>query len=421
MGVPRKPIAGVQPKMSLAMEHAASSDYPIKDIPFFSRLSADRREILKRHVTICRFTAGESIIEEGRANPGRFYIVLEGEAALCNRGRDFTTHAMADYEIARRQKDEIFGAISFLDRKSFSSSVRAKTPLMVAVLDFSQAELSAESRKLRAYVVGELRRELAHELRHSIANRVGSLQQEAEFARYKNAVGRIVVTTLSLLSAYTLLLSILPQFMLALTVNFAISPFIIVLFAAVMGPVIWHSGFPLSFFGLQTANWRYAVGFSVLVSLAFIAAGAGLKLLLIHTTETFSSLSLFGVADVRENMHQVMMSPLYWVAVALYLVLTPIQEFVARSCLQAPLYAFLSAPAFWRHTWSILVSNLVFAAAHSHISFAFAIAAFIPGLFWGWIFARTNSLIAAAVSHFMIGGAGIFLFGIEEVVAKLAG
>jgi CRP-like cAMP-binding protein len=239
--VPRKAIAGVQPIMGLAMERAASNDDPIKDIPFFSRLPADRCEILKQHMTICRFTAGESIIEEGTANPGRLYIVLEGEAALCNRGRDFTTHALADYEIARRQKDEIFGAISFLDRKSFSSSARAKTPLIVAVLDFSQVELSAESRKLRAYVVGELRRELANELRHSIANRVGSLQQEAEFARYKNAVGRIVVTTLSLLSVYTLLLSILPQFMLALTVNFAISPFIIILFAAVMGFMSLHS------------------------------------------------------------------------------------------------------------------------------------------------------------------------------------
>lgn len=70
---------------------------------------------------------------------------------------------------------------------------------------------------------------------------------------------RIVVTTLSLLSAYTLLLSILPQFMVALTVNFAISPFIIVMFAAVMGPVILCSGFPRSFFGPQTSNWKSAL------------------------------------------------------------------------------------------------------------------------------------------------------------------
>ncbi len=74
-------------------------------------------------------------------------------------------------------------------------------------------------RKLRAAVVAELRRQLTSDLRLSIADRLGSLQQEAEFARYKNAVGRIVVTTLAILSFYTLLLSLLPQFMVALTVT----------------------------------------------------------------------------------------------------------------------------------------------------------------------------------------------------------
>jgi hypothetical protein len=159
-------------------------------------------------------------------------------------------------------------------------------------------------------------------------------------------VGRIAVTASSLLSLYTLLLSVLPQFTPAPTVNFAISPFIITMFAAVMGPVTLYSGFPRSFFGLQTANWKSALAFSVLVSLAFIAAGAALKLILIHTTETFSSLSLFGADDVRENMHQVMMSPLYWLQVGLYLVLTPLQEFVARCCtgemfLRRSFYPFL--------------------------------------------------------------------------------
>ncbi len=401
------------------MEAASISAFPGADVRLFARLPQERREALERHMSVRRFAAGERVVEEGEANPGRLYVVLEGEAALCNLGKSMSTHIMAEYETGTRGKHEAIGAISFLDGEPFSCSVIAKSPLTLAVLDFSGGELSPASRKLKASLVAELRRQLTSELRHSIAHRLDSLQNEAEFARYKNAVGRIVVTTLSLLSFYTLLLSILPSFMVALTVNFAISPFIIALFAAVMGPVIWYSGFPHSFFGLQTANWKSALTFSVLVSLAFIAFGAGVKLLLIHTTQAFSPLSLFGVADVRENMHQVMTSSLYWIAVGLYLVLTPIQEFVARCCLQAPLFAFLNGTTVWRHVWSILVSNLVFAAAHSHISFAFAIAAFVPGLFWGWIFARTNSLIAAAASHFMIGGAGIFLFGIEEVIAKL--
>jgi membrane protease YdiL (CAAX protease family) len=55
-----------------------------------------------------------------------------------------------------------------------------------------------------------------------------------------------------------------------------------------------------------------------------------------------------------------------------------------------------------------------------HISLTFALAAFMPGLFWGYVFARTNSLLAASVSHVLIGGAGIFVFGIEEFIHRLA-
>jgi CRP-like cAMP-binding protein len=401
------------------MDAVSISKFNAEDVPFFAQLPLERREALEQHISIRSFAAGEHVLEEGEANPGRLYAVLEGEAGLCNRAKSVSTGTMAEYETGSRGKHEIIGAISFLDGEPFSSGVLAKTPLTLAVLDFSGADLSPASRKLKAAVVAGLRRDLTSELRHSIMSHVDSVQNEAEFARYKSAVSRIVVTTLTLLSFYTLLLGLLPQFTMALTVNFAITPFIIAVFAGVMGPVIAYSGFPPPFFGLQTANWKAALGFSVLASLGFIAAGAVLKLILIHTTQTFASLSLFGVADVRQDMHQVMMSPLYWVAVGLYLILTPLQEFVARCCLQAPLFAFLNGTLFWRHVWSILVSNLVFAAAHSHISFTFAVAAFIPGLFWGWIFARTNSLIAASASHFMIGGAGIFLFGIEEIIAKL--
>jgi membrane protease YdiL (CAAX protease family) len=400
---------------------AATPRLMLSAIPVFARLAGDRWDTLEGHLAVVSHAPGDRVVEEGQDNPGRFYIVLEGEAAICNRGRSVIDGEVADFEIEVRRKHEILGAISFLDGRPFSSTIMAKTPLTLAVVDFAAPDCSVASRRLRASIVSELRQQLATDLRSLIAGRLESLRMESDFARYKNAVGRIVVTTLSLLSFYTLALSALPKFELALEVNFAISPFIIAFFAVVLGPVILRSGFPPSFFGIQTANWRGALGFSVLVSLAFIATGAALKLILIHTTESFSHLSLFGVADVKVNMHQVMMSPFYWLAVGLYLVLTPIQEFVARCCLQAPLHAFITGSEPRRLVWSILVSNLVFAAAHSHISFAFAIAAFVPGIFWGWIFARTNSLIAASASHFMIGGAGIFLFGIEDVVAAIAG
>lgn len=403
------------------MDAALASKLWIEDIPLFSGLPRRLWRELERRVAIVSFAAGEWVLREGEQNPGRLYIVLDGEASISKSGRSLSTGRATDYEIAVRRKNEVFGEISFLDGQPASSGVVARTPLTLAVLDCTTCDATPLTRQLRVSIIGALRGQLAAELRESIADRLGTVQSAAEFSRYQTAIGRIVVTTLSLLSFYTLLVGALPKFEHAIEVNFAISPFIISFFAIVLGPVILRSGFPPAFFGLQTANWKDAVEFSALASLAFIGAAVALKWTLIHTTHEFSHLSIFSFADLRMTEKQVMISPLYWAAVGLYLVLTPIQEFVARCCLQAPLHAFLPGGNFSRHLWSILVSNLVFAAAHSHISFAFALAAFIPGIFWGWIFARTNSLLAASVSHFAIGGAGIFLFGIEEFIATLTG
>jgi hypothetical protein len=178
----------------------------------------------------------------------------------------------------------------------------------------------------------------------------GALDTRRE--RLTALIGRIAVTALTLMSLYALLLSALPKAAAALTVKFAITPLIITISAAVMGPMVLCSGFPRSFFGLQTDNWKSVLAFSVLPSLAFLAATASLKLALIHTTETFSSCSLFQAMFAKTSTR----SPL-WVALGLYLALAPLQEFVVRCCLQAPLHAFLSGTKHGR-VWSILVSDL---------------------------------------------------------------
>jgi hypothetical protein len=208
---------------------------------------------------------------------------------------------------------------------------------------------------------------------------LGALDTSSE--RLTALIGWIAVTAQTLMSLYTPFVSALPKAAAVLPVTSAVTPFVITISAAVMGPVVLCSGFPRSFVGLQTDNWKSALAFSVLVSLAFLAAAASLKLALIHTTETFSSCSLFQAMFAKTCTR----SPL-WVALGLYLALAPLQEFVVRRCLQAPLHAFLSGTGH-RRVWSILVSDLVFSAAHAHISILFAAAAFIPGLLWGWIFA----------------------------------
>ena len=97
-----------------------------------------------------------------------------------------------------------------------------------------------------------------------------------------------------------------------------------------------------------------------------------------------------------------------------YAVFCPVQELIGRCGAQAPIYAFLQGSEKQRHLISILTSNLLFAASHSHLNAAFMLVTFLPGLFWGWLFARHKSLIGVSISHIVIGGYALFALGLEE-------
>ena len=388
--------------------------------PLFSSLSRQQIRLVLPHIKHKRFNSGRVILQEGTKNPGKIYIIMEGQVALTKEGLSPLESLPTCYELGILCRGEIFGEMSFVDGKPSAVSFMAKSETVVAVVDLSGSRRRSTTRRLRDVVANKLRHHLTRHADESMTLRVNTLQLENEFSAYRNGVGHIVVATLCLLSFYTLTLSFLPSFKSLAHANFALTPVVILLFGLCFVPIIATSGFPLRFFGLRFDNWRPALAYSLRASLFFLALFVAAKWVLISTSDSLAGVPLIDSADVEVGGHSVQMTSWYWLALAIYLLLTPMQEFVARSGIQAPLYAFLHGSELKRRWFSILASNLVFAAAHAHISLAFAIAAFLPGMLWGWIFAQTNSLLAATASHLLIGGMGMFLFGIEGVVSRLS-
>jgi membrane protease YdiL (CAAX protease family)/CRP-like cAMP-binding protein len=388
--------------------------------PLFSSLSRQQIRLVFPHIKHKRFNSGRVILQEGTKNPGKIYIIMEGQVALTKEGLSPLESLPTCYELGILCRGEIFGEMSFVDGKPSAVSFMAKSETVVAVVDLSGSRRRSTTRRLHDVVANKLRHHLTRHADESMTLRVNTLQLENEFSAYRNGVGHIVVATLCLLSFYTLTLSFLPSFKSLAHANFALTPLVVLLFGLCFVPIIATSGFPLRFFGLRFDNWRPALAYSLRASLFFLALFVAAKWVLISTSDSLTGVPLIDSADVEVSGHPVQTTAWYWLALAIYLLLTPMQEFVARSGIQAPLYAFLHGSELKRRWFSILASNLVFAAAHAHISLAFAIAAFLPGMLWGWIFARTNSLLAATASHLLIGGMGMFLFGIEGVVSRLS-
>jgi CRP-like cAMP-binding protein len=385
----------------------------------FSSLSRQQLRLVLPHVKFKKYKHGRVLLGEGANNPGKIYIILDGQISIMKQGVSPMESRPEDYELATLHQGEIFGEVSFVDGKPSSVSFQAKTDVSVAIADLSASRRRKTVRRVREIVAERLRGHIGKQAHESVALRMSGLRLESQLAAYRGGVGHLVITTLCLFSFYTLALSFMPAFKNETHANFALSPLIILLFALTFFPVVATSGFPARFFGLQLDNWRPALALSVRASLLFLLAFALVKWLLISTSPSFAGVPFIGAAEVDVGGEAGSYGVRYWLALAIYLLLTPMQEFVARSGVQAPLYAFLHGSEAKRRWFSIVASNLVFTAGHAHISLTFAMAAFLPGMLWGWLFAKTNSLFAAAVSHLIVGGAGLFFLGIEGVISRL--
>ena len=103
-------------------------------------------------------------------------------------------------------------------------------------------------------------------------------------------------------------------------------------------------------------------------------------------------------------------------AMVMYAIHAPLQEFVVRVGMQGALQHFITTTP-GRPNWNaIVITNVVFAANHTYIGFWFCVAAFLPGLFWGYLFARQRSWIGVSVSHVAVGLWVLFALGLHAFI-----
>ncbi|MDQ8167516.1 MAG: CPBP family intramembrane metalloprotease [Gemmatimonadota bacterium] len=143
-----------------------------------------------------------------------------------------------------------------------------------------------------------------------------------------------------------------------------------------------------------------------------------LKLLAMKTMPALRDTPLIDIRGVYAfGLHEFNLW-LYIVLVVTYIVTAPAQEFFARSGLQASLDMLVPSEA--KTNWTAIVgANLFFSSAHAYLSLEFAIATFIPGMFWGWLFHKQRSLVGVSVSHAVIGLWIFFVLNFRTVLNAL--
>ena len=163
-----------------------------------------------------------------------------------------------------------------------------------------------------------------------------------------------------------------------------------------------QSGYPKEFYGLTLKNWQKNAFEAFLYTIPILIVMVVLKWLFIRTIPQFTdmkllSLGVLGVSPIDTYGYSF---------VLFYIILAPLQEFIARGCLQSCSRRFLpnAEPRVFIHRH---VQSLVPLIPRPGDLF-FGDRRFLLGLFWGWLYARQRSIVGCSVSHALCG---VWAFG----------
>jgi hypothetical protein len=239
---------------------------------------------------------------------------------------------------------------------------------------------------------------------------MAALRRELDESRRRLSFGSFVAFLIGSVTLYAFLLRIILGSMFGKIDSTFITVGILVACLVIYVPMIRMSGFPASTYGLTLRDWRPALTESLVWTAVFLAAITLLKLIALQLVPGWQGQPLFSMygftryATIGEALG----------LMAMYVIFSPIQEFIARGAMQSSFHEFLSGPR--SALWAVLLSTLMFTQIHLHLTPGYAIAVFFPSLFWGALYARHRTLVGVSVSHILIGIYVAFFLGLPLMV-----
>ncbi len=371
-----------------------------KNIPLFNDLNDIQLEKLHDICTELKLKIGEIFIHEGRLEQ-KFFNINEGSVEILKRNGD------RFYPLAKLSKGEIVGEMVLFENTARSASAKAIEPSTLLSFDLEKIKNDINYLDIYAKFTTYFGEKISKRLRYT--NEV-----TVEVLKERLAIGSFAVNIITITTLYAICLQMLQKLKDYMSNSTAVTIIVLVMFCYFIISMMVKSGYPLKTFGITLDNWKKSITESIIYTLPFLFIIMILKFCIITFNPKFHNLSLFDPMSIFKTAADVNLE-VYFAALFGYIVFVPIQELIVRSGIQSALQKFLSGSKRKTMWSSIFLSNVLFAGGHSHISFGFALSVFIPGIFWGWLYAKQNSLIGVSVSHVLIGVWGAFIIGFENI------
>jgi len=367
--------------------------------PLFQGLSEKQLEEVVEVIDEVHYESGAIIAMEG--DPAtELYFIISGTAEVFKKEPDLDH----EHHLSTLTAGDSIGEMAILDSKPRSASVRAVSDCSLLVLKNDKLHsLSSAEESTCSKIKSNLSREMSERLRQTNEMTLHSLRIQLAEEKSRVAMGILICMLLVGICLYVFSLQVLESLAQAAKATTVVSVNIIFLFAAMSFFVIKKGGYPFSMYGLTLKNWRQSLIESILWLIPILALLCVLKWLYLTRYPGAQDYPLLSLGQ-----HLKMSKGGLILTCLAYSVFAPVQEFIARGCFQTSFQNFLMGK--YRILTAIVISNLMFSMTHLHISIRFALIAFIPGLFWGWQYARHKNLVGISISHIIIGlSASIFI------------
>lgn len=381
--------------------------HEIKHNPFGAEFTDDEVNIITQHSKVMMTEKDEYIVREGDPEPS-LYIIKTGSVGLYKEQREH------EQLVTVLNDGDFVGDLAEVGGHGSTTAVRTRQPSLLIKINVTNLLNNPKYKSLQVKLLRKMVKQLSLEVQHKNEMMLEKeARQQKELKSYK-ALGLLATNLLVVLSIYTLMLMSLTHFVDYHGVSTFVDVALLIGFAFVMYTILKKSGYPLKSFGLSLDKWKVHVKDAILLTLPVLFFFLVLKWGLITFIPGFADIALFNPTAAFSEIG--FSFSIFLLTIIVYILFSIVQEFIARAGLQSALYRFLPGSK-GKHMKSIILSNLLFAMAHSHIGTLFALSAFIPGLFWGWMFAKQKSFVGVCVSHMLIGIWVIFILGFTEFIS----
>lgn len=384
----------------------------------FTGLSDAQLKILSKYVTLTKLAPSQPNQHRNKIISNELYILLSGRLEAAGRFKpEAPLGKWSEYG-----RDEVINLLRLINKDYRITIAQIFEPVTCLVIDLEALQKDRAFKDIRPILLNNTSYYFSERLRHTeliLEKTTGiamkSIENQLIEAKERVLFGSFVVRMIVILCLYTLSLRGLEILEVDLGDSTFVSTSLLIVLSFLVYRTMINTELPLSDFGITTANWKPAllegIIFAILMFLIILLA----KLFLITYIPKFQNLPLFDYEIGVDRFLRVDSWKQLGIVIV-YCLFAPVQEFWIRGGLQGSLNRFLTYTSKKRLWMSIILSNLIFVTFHAHFSVVFGVVTFFPGIVWGWLYSRHQTLIGVSVSHMLVGFLVIFVLGVTTII-----